>query len=282
VGFSLLSPTTEEEALAALGAAAPGELAVLAGGTDLLPDLDEGRSRPRTVLSLRRLPWREQRWEGDRLEVGALLPLGRLERDPELPRRIPGLAEAVGAVGGHALRHRATLGGNLVRASPVSDLIPVLLALEAEVGLLGPQGERSVPIAQFLTGPRQTALAHGELVRRVRIPALPSAFRWQRVRPANDISQLSVAAALVPATGRWRLATAGVAPLAQRASRAESMLAGLHPSDVEVTACAEFVAQEAPVRSDRRASDPYRRILLRTLLERAIRAVRARAPARPP
>jgi xanthine dehydrogenase small subunit len=274
VGFSLLTPATEEEALSALAAAAPGELAVLAGGTDLLADLEEGRSRARTVLSLRRLPWREHRWDGDRLEVGALLPLGRLERDPELARRIPGLAEAVGAVGGHALRHRATLGGNLVRASPVSDLIPVLLALEAEVGLLGPQGERSLPIAQFLTGPRETALARGELVRRVRVPSLPSAFRWQRVRPANDISQLSVAAALAPGAGGWRLATAGVAPLAQRAPRAEAMLRGPRPSDAEVAACAEAVAQEAPVRADRRASDPYRRVLLRTLLERAVRAVR--------
>lgn len=277
MGFALLTPSTEGEALAALGEAAPGELAVLAGGTDLLPELDEGKVAPRTVLSLRHLPWREHRWDVHGLELGALTPLGALERDPELPRRIPGLAEAIGAVGGHALRHRATLGGNLVRASPVSDLIPVLLALEAEVELLGAHGSRQLPLGQFLTGPRSTALARGELLRRVRVPALPSAFRWQRVRPANDISQLSVAAAYVPATGRWRLATAGVAPLAQRAPRAEARLEGPRPSDDALVACAESVAQEAPVRADRRATDPYRRILLRALLERALRAVRDRA-----
>lgn len=276
MGFALLTPSSEGEALAALGAAAPGELAVLAGGTDLLPDLDEGKAAPRTVLSLRRLPWREHRWEADGLEVGALTPLGVLERDPELARRIPGLAEAVGAVGSHALRHRATLGGNLVRASPVSDLIPVLLALEAEVELLGVQGARRLPLEQFLTGPRSTALGRGELLRSVRVPALPSAFRWQRVRPANDISQLSVAAAFVPVTGRWRLATAGVAPLAQRARGAEQRLDGPHPGDDVLVACAETVAQDAPVRADRRATDPYRRILLRALVERALRAVRER------
>ncbi|MCI4334089.1 MAG: FAD binding domain-containing protein [Thermoplasmata archaeon] len=274
--FTLLAPATGEEAVAALLAAGPGELAVLAGGTDLLPDIDEGRTAPRRVLSLRRLPWRELNWTSTELEVGALVPLASLERNAELRRRMPGLFEAVGAVGGLALRHRATLGGNLVRASPVSDLIPILLALEARVGLYGAQGERELPLEEFLQSPRRTSLAPGELLRRVRIPARPCAFRWQRVRPANDISQLAVAVAYDPLGGDWRVATAGVAPLARRAPGAEAALHGVAPSDAEIRACADVAAHEAPVRADRRATDPYRRLLLRALVARAVRAVRDR------
>ncbi|MCI4363992.1 MAG: FAD binding domain-containing protein [Thermoplasmata archaeon] len=271
--MQLLAPTRAEEAIAALLDGPEGRVAVLAGGTDLLLDLDEGKSSPEVLLSLHRLPWRELTWEAERLEIGATLPLAQLEQDPELARRIPGLHEAVGAIGGVALRHQATLGGNLVRASPVSDLIPILLALECEVGLLGSGGERSLPLEQFLLGPRRTALQRGELVRRVWVPALPSAFRWQRVRPANDVSQISVAVAFAPKEERWRIATAGVAPLARRAKAAEAILRGPSPGEEAIAAAGASAAEEAEVRQDRRATDAYRRHLLRTLVLRAIRAV---------
>jgi CO/xanthine dehydrogenase FAD-binding subunit len=272
------APDRPEEAIRLLLEGDAGRVAVLAGGTDLLPDMDEGKSEPRILLSLHRLPWRELRWRAGHLEVGATLPLAELERDPELAQRIPGLLEAVGAVGGVALRNQATLGGNLVRASPVSDLIPILLALETEVAVLGPAGERTVPLEEFLLAPRRTSLQRGELVRRVVIPARPSAFLWQRVRPANDVSQISVAAAFAPETERWGLATAGVAPLARRAREAERLLLGRYPSEKSILAAAARAAEEAEVRADRRATDGYRRHLLPTLVARAIRSVVALRP----
>ncbi|MCI4345843.1 MAG: FAD binding domain-containing protein [Thermoplasmata archaeon] len=271
--MALLAPTRAEEAIAELLDGPEGRVAVLAGGTDLLLDLEEGKGAPEVLLSLHRLPWRELRWGREHLEVGATLPLAELERDPELARRIPGLLEAVGAVGGFALRNQATLGGNLVRASPVSDLIPILLALECEVGILGSTGERTIPLEKFLLGPRRTVLARGELVRRVVIPTLPSAFRWQRVRPANDVSQISVAVARTPDGEHWRIATAGVAPLARRARTAEALLRGRSPPEELMVSAAAGAAEEAGVRADKRATDTYRRQLLRTLVLRAIRAV---------
>jgi len=274
--FELVTPPSVEAAVAELAAGVPGEVAVLAGGTDLIFDLDGGRSVPRRVLSLRRLPWRTLDWNGPVLTVGSTLPLRALERDAEVAARHPGLVQAVRAVGGVPLRHRATLGGNLGRAAPASDLLPMLLALDAEVDLVGPNGERSLLVERFLVGSRKTALARGELIRSVRFPEpRPSAYFWQRVRPEHDISQIAVAAARSPTDGRWRVAVGGIPPRAIRLPEAEALLVSATPPDPAVRSAAERAAERLPIAADRRASEEYRRHLLATLLERAVRHVAA-------
>jgi len=272
--FDLVTPSSVEAAVAELSAGGPGEVVVLAGGTDLIFDLDGARSVPRRVLSLRRLPWRTLDWNGPVLTVGSTLPLRALEQDPEVAARHPGLLEAVRAVGGVPLRHRATLGGNLGRAAPASDLLPMLLALDAEVDLVGPNGERSVPVDRFLVGSRKTALAPGELIRSVRFPEpRPSAYLWQRVRPEHDISQIAVAAARSPSDGRWRIAVGGIPPRAVGLSEAEALLRSASPPESTVRSAAERAAERLPIVADRRASEEYRRHLLATLFERAVERV---------
>jgi len=269
--FTLVTPPTVDAAIAELTTGAPGEVVVLAGGTDLIFDLDAARTAARRVVSLRRLPWRTLDWNGPVLTVGSTLPLRSLEQDPEVARQHPGLFQAVRAVGGVPLRHRATLGGNLGRAAPASDLLPVLLALDAEVDLVGPTGERTLPVDAFLLASRRTALAPGELIRSVRFPEpRPSAYLWQRVRPANDISQIAVAAALSPSDGHWRLAVGGIPPRAARLREAEARLSSPAPSPTEVRTAAEHAAGALAITSDRRASEEYRRHLVATLLERSI------------
>ena len=274
VGFELVSPPSVEAAVAELAAGAPGEVVVLAGGTDLIFDLEGARTAPRRVVSLRRLPWRTLDWNGPVLTVGSTLPLRSLERDPEVARRHAGLLEAVRAVGGVPLRHRATLGGNLGRAAPTSDLLPMMLALDAEVDLVGPNGERSLTVDRFLVGSRRTALTPGELIRSVRFPEpRPSAYLWQRVRPEHDISQIAVAAARSPADGRWRLAVGGIPPRAVRLPDAEALLSSPSPPDGAVRVAAEHASERLPIASDRRASEEYRRHLVATLIERAVASV---------
>ena len=272
--FELVSPPSVEAAVAELAAGAPGEVVVLAGGTDLIFDLEGARTAPRRVLSLRRLPWRTLDWNGPVLTVGSTLPLRTLEQDPEVARRHPGLVEAVRAVGGVPLRHRATLGGNLGRAAPASDLLPVLLALDAEVDLVGPNGERSLSVDRFLVGSRRTALTPGELIRSVRFPEpRPSAYLWQRVRPEHDISQIAVAVARSPSDGRWRVAVGGIPPRPVRLPEVEARLASSAPPDRALRAAAEEAAERLPIASDRRASEEYRRHLVATLVERAVVSV---------
>ncbi len=281
-GFDLVAPPSVDAAIAELRTGDPGDVVVLAGGTDLLFELDGART-PRRVVSLRHLPWRTVDWNGPVLTVGSTLPLRSLERDPELGRHHPGLLQAIRAVGSVQLRHRATLGGNLGRAAPASDLIPVLLALDAEVDLVGPGGSRTVPIDRFVVGSRRTVLAPGELIRSVRVPEpRPSVYLWQRVRPANDISQIAVAAAYSPGDGRWRLAVGGIPPRALRVPEAEAALRSLAPSEVDVRRAAELSVRTLPIATDRRASAEYRRHLVMTLLDRAVKGVVSAAQGRRP
>lgn len=263
----LLTPRTEAEALASLAGASPGSIAVLAGGTDLLLDLDEGRLRPQRLLSLRRLPWREHRWDDRGLRVGATEPLRGIERDPELSRQFPALAQAIAAVGSPALRRQATFGGNLGRAAPASDLAPVMLVLDAEAELIGPNGPRGVPVDLLLRSSRSPALEPAELVRAVRFPERrpASAYLWQRVRPANDISQIGVAVAYSPSDRRWRLALGGVPPRAFLAREPAALLEGVEPTAEQVGRAATLLASSPSLVSDRRATGEQRRRLTELL-----------------
>ncbi len=271
--FELVVPTDPDEAVAALRTGPPGATAVIAGGTDLLLDIDHGRADPTRVVSLRRLPWRTLAWSEGALSIGSTLPLRDLETDPELPRRLPGLYEAVHAVGSVALRHRATLGGNLGRSAPASDLVPMLLALDAEVDLVGPEGGRTVSLDRFVRASRSTELRGHELIRAVRVPEpRPSAYRWQRVRPANDISQVAVAAAWSPRARRWAIAVGGVPPRPVRLPPVEAALGGGRPSARELREASALLLDRLPITTDRRASEEYRRHLAATLLERAVGA----------
>lgn len=274
VPFELVVPSSVEEAMAALRTAAPGEASVLAGGTDLLNDLEDHRTNPRRLVSLRRLPWRTLDWNGPQLTVGSTLPLRALERDVEVARRLPGLSQALRAVGSVALRHRATLGGNVVRSAPASDLVPVLLALDADIDLVGPNGERRVPVDRFVRASRQVDLRPGELVRSVRFPEpRPSAYLWQRVRPANDISQVAVALAYSPGERAWRVAVGGVSPRPALLVDPARALGGSVPTSDAVARAARLAGEQARFVTDRRASEEYRRRAVTALLSRAVAAV---------
>ncbi|MGB6501767.1 MAG: FAD binding domain-containing protein [Thermoplasmata archaeon] len=279
--FDLVAPRTADEAVAELRSLPAGEAVVLAGGTDLLLDLDLGRVAPRRVVSLRHLPWRTIDWNAGALTIGSTVPLRSLELDPDLHGRLPGLYQAVRAVGSVSLRTRATLGGNLGRSAPASDLIPILLVLDAEVDLVGPNGSRAEKVDRFVRSSRSTSLGRAELIRSIRLPeSRPSAYVWQRVRPVNDISQVCVAAAFSPADRGWRLAIGGVPPRPVRLAEAEAELSGIRPSGEAVSRVADRVSRHAALVGDRRASDEYRRRLASILVVRAVEAVTRAAEAR--
>ena len=272
--FELVTPRSVEEAIASLRASDGAGSAVLAGGTDLLLDIDDGRVAPARVVSLRRLPWRTLDWVGGSLAIGSTLPLRSLEDDPGVRAQLPGLYQAVHAVGSIALRHRATIGGNLGRAAPASDLIPMLLALDAEVDLVGPSHERRLSVNDFVRASRRTALAPGELIRSVRIPeSRPSAYSWQRVRLANDISQIAVAVAYSPSARRWSVAVGGMPPRPVLLPEVARELGRARPAEAALRGASERATRDVAIASDQRASEEYRRRLVGTLLGRAVRAV---------
>ena len=227
------------------------------------------------MLSLRKLPWRSIRWDGPSLEIGSTAPLRDLEQTPRVRSDLPGLWSAVRAVGSVPLRHRATVGGNLARASPASDLIPILLTLDAVAHLVGPHGDRSLPVGALVRGPRATALGAGELIERVTIPeARPSAYLWQRVRPANDVSQVGVACAWSPTDRRWRLAVGGAGPAPVRLLEVEKAMDGPAPlPPATIDAAAQAASRLAPFSTDKRATEGYRRRVVEVLVRRALGSV---------
>ncbi len=286
MSFQFLTPSTLPEVLSFLGES-PEETLAMAGGTDLLLAMDFGRFRPRRVVSLARLPWRWVRWEEGVLSVGSLAPLRDVERAPGLSARLPALWEALRDVGSVQLRHRATLGGNIVRSSPVSDLLPPLLASGATLRLVSQGGVREVPLDGFLRGSWRTGLEPGELIQEIRVPAPQAgAYLWQRVRPVNDISQVSAAASVGggdPTGSRgalWHLAAGGVDPVPQRLPRAERALTSVTPGAEEVREAAETAAEEFRFRTDQRATEGYRRHLFSILVRRAVERARTRWEAR--
>lgn len=261
-----------------------GRARVLAGGTDLIIQMESGRHQPEAILFLGKLPGlREIRFDPrSGLTVGAMVTMREIELHPVIQARYPVLARGAAEVGSVQIRNLATLGGNMCNASPSADTSPSLLALDAEVRILGPGGERAVPIAEFWTGPGRTVLSAGEIVTAVQLPApdenTRSFYYKMAVRKAMDLAMVGIAVTAVPRNGgfdRVRIALGAVAPTALRATEAEALATGQSlSSDVIDRAAQQAIDISRPI-GDQRASAEYRREMVGALTRRALRHVAA-------
>jgi CO/xanthine dehydrogenase FAD-binding subunit len=224
--MEFLQPRSLEEALAAK--AQRPEAVPIAGGTDVMVELNFDRHRPEAVLDLTRVPELAE-WDRDagRLRVGAGVTYTRAIA--ELAGPLPGLALASRTVGSPQIRNRGTIGGNLGSASPAGDCHPPLLATGAEVEVASTAGRRRVPVAKFFTGPKKSALQPDELILAVWVPAAsgPQQFAKIGTRNAMVIAVCSFALVLDPEHRRvgTGIGSAGPTPLA--ATEAERFLQGV-------------------------------------------------------
>jgi CO/xanthine dehydrogenase FAD-binding subunit len=224
--MEFLQPRSLEEALAAK--AERPEAVPIAGGTDVMVELNFDRHRPEAVLDLTRVPELAE-WDRDdgRLRVGAGVTYTRAIA--ELAGPLPGLALASRTVGSPQIRNRGTIGGNLGSASPAGDCHPPLLATGAEVEVASTAGRRRVPVAEFFTGPKKSALQPDELILAVWVPAAsgPQQFAKIGTRNAMVIAVCSFALVLDPEHRRvgTGIGSAGPTPLA--ATEAERFLQGV-------------------------------------------------------
>ncbi|MFL6103615.1 MAG: FAD binding domain-containing protein [Actinomycetes bacterium] len=224
--MEFLQPRSLEEALAAK--AERPEAVPIAGGTDVMVELNFDRHRPEAVLDLTRVPELAE-WDRDdgRLRVGAGVTYTRAIA--ELAGPLPGLALASRTVGSPQIRNRGTIGGNLGSASPAGDCHPPLLATGAEVEVASTAGRRRVPVAEFFTGPKKSALQPDELILAVWVPAAsgPQQFAKIGTRNAMVIAVCSFALVLDPEHRRvgTGIGSAGPTPLA--ATAAERFLQGV-------------------------------------------------------
>ncbi len=251
----------------------PGAVA-LAGGTDLVLQLKEGRQVP-AVVSLKNVSELGAVDVGDdRVRIGAAVTIADLLAHPLIADEYPALAAGCAVIGSPQVRTMATLGGNLCNAAPSADTAAPLLALDASAVIAGPDGERFLPLADFFTGPGETALADGEILAAVVLPrpAGRSTYLVHGPRAAMDITVAGVAAGLSSSHDgdpEIRIALAAVAPTPIRALAAEDAL-GRRLDPASIAAAAEAAAAECDPITDVRASAEYRRHLVGVFAKRTL------------
>jgi carbon-monoxide dehydrogenase medium subunit len=283
--FEWFAPKTVEEAVSLLGEIGDGARP-MAGGTDLLVRIRHRTLRPRAVVGLKGIEGLDRiGFHRDRgLSVGATALLVDVARHPDVRRRYPGIAAAALGTANVQVRNMATLAGNLCNASPAADNAPTLLALEAELTVSGPKGERTVPLKGFFQGPGVTALQPGEIVTGITVPppapGSGSAYLHLSARSKKDCSAVGVGVALTVEGDKCRQArivigACGPTPL--RAPKAEAMLEGKPLTDERVSAAGVQASAEALPICDIRASADYRCQVLGVLTRRAIAAAKNHA-----
>ena len=267
-----------DTALAAL-AAHPGAT-VIAGGTDLMVEVNEGRRTLADVVAVGRVPeLAGVRVDGDELVIGATATFAQLELPPTAALA-PALAYAARTVGSPQIRNGATIGGNLATASPAGDSLPVLVALGARVALAGPDGQRSVPVSEFFTGPKRSALAAGELVVAVHVPIRRGPQDYLKVGVRNAmviaVASLAIAVDLDARSIAVGLGSVGPTPLAAPdacawlSARARWRDDGFDVTEDDVTGFGERVAAAARPIDDHRSTADYRRAAVQVIARRAL------------
>lgn len=273
-------PSSLDEAAEILRA---GNVTVLAGGTDLMPQTNAGRLPFQPVLmNVRRVPeLRGIAEAGGVVRIGALVTITELLESALVRERLGLLWQSCDHFASDQIRNAATLGGNVCNASPAGDTLVPLLALEASAVLASkPDGKleiRRVPLGQFFTGPGRTVRQPAELLAAVELPLPPKGFAGEfykhGTRPGLDISAISIAFGAVierKLLTRVRIAFGAVAPTPIRAPRTEAVLEGRAPDAATLEAAAQAALAEIHPISDVRASDWYRRELVRNMLKRVI------------
>ena len=258
-------PADLQQALAIL--AEEPDATLVAGSTDWGVDVNLKGSRAKLVVAVDRLD--ELRgWSvtSDEMRIGAALTLSEIER--RLEGRLPLLASLFPQFASRLIRNGATLGGNLGTGSPIGDAPPVLMALEASVVLASARGTRTVPLAEYFTGYRESVRRSDELIAEVVVPlpaSTTTAFHKIAKRPFDDISSVAVAFALDIADGavrKARIGLGGVAASPIRALATETALEGRPWDDETVAAAADVLVGEGTPIDDMRASAAYRKAML--------------------
>jgi CO/xanthine dehydrogenase FAD-binding subunit len=278
--MDFLRPDTLAEALA-LKAQRPDAVPI-AGGTDVMVELNFDHRRPPALLDLTRIAeLRSWDVDGDAVRIGAGVPYTRII--DELGERLPGLAMASRTVGSPQIRNRGTVGGNLGAASPAGDTHPVLLAADATVEVASTRGTRLIPATAFYLGVKRNALEPDELITAVRVPATgaPQQFAKVGTRNAMVIAVCSFAVALHPGRQRVGAAVGSAAPTPRRARAAEEFLSAELTStdqwespkpllDSVKRRFGDLVAQAASPIDDVRGSAAYRKHALSVLARRTL------------
>jgi CO/xanthine dehydrogenase FAD-binding subunit len=280
-------PDTLDEAVQLL-AGAGDQGRVLAGGTDLIVMLREGR-RPNVnvVVDVKKVAEvNELRFDQQRgLTIGAAVPCYRIYANRDVVERYPAIIDSASLIGGTAIQGRATLGGNMCTASPAADTVPTIIALGAQCLIVGPEGRRSIPAEDLAIAPGRTSLQVGEMLVALQFPtpAPRSGARFLRFIPRNemDIAVVNAAAPLTLDEDRRtiraaRVAVGAVAPVCLLVSEAGEALIGQEAGEAAFQKAAEAAMDLAKPIYDMRGTISQRRHLVGVMVRRALEGALAR------
>ena len=279
-------PRSIEECIDAYVGDAP-DVVLLAGGTDLIPLFKDRKRRTKTLInlmSINGLAGRD-RDEEDAIVIGAMTTLRDLLDWDGLGGPLLGVRQGIGTVSSMQVRNVATLGGNSCHASPAADTVPALIAADTRVTIAGPSGFRSVALEDFFEGPGRTVLETGELLVDFRIPPQPartgSSYKKHAIRGNSDVAMVGVGARLtLDENGRAvqaRVVLGAVAPKPIRATRSERALIGRIPDAGAIDEAAILAAEECSPITDVRATERYRREMVRVFTGRSLQEAAANA-----
>ncbi len=282
--FNYLEPATIEEAVSLLSKY-DGKAKAMAGGTDLLVQIRSKAIKPEYVVDIGCIPGLDyiNYDEKQGLRIGALTTIRAIEKSAKLRQIYPAISQAAGLLGSVAIRNVATIGGNLCNAAPSADTAPALIGLSAKATIVGPGGERVVPLEDFFTGPGGTVFKTGELLVEIQVPVPPPDTKGvylKHSRTAVDLAVVGVAVIMVLEPGGVckdiKIVLGAVAPTPLRAKKAEGVLRGGKIESALIEEAAQVAAGEAQPISDVRASAEYRREIVKVLTRRAIKQMIAK------
>jgi len=282
--FDYQAPTTIDEALSLL-AANPDEAKILAGGHSLIPAMKLRLAQPAMLIDIGRIKDLSYiREDGDQIFIGAMTTHYQLESSTLLQNICPLLPECGAQIGDVQVRNKGTIGGSVAHSDPAGDWPAAILALGAEMIVVGKNGEREIKADDFFVDLLTTALGAGEILREIRIPKPAGRFghAYQKVRhPASGFAVVGVAVTLqIGAGGSCESAAVGITGVASKAYRAgavEQALQGQQLDEQTIAAAAAHATEGVDANSDLYASEDYRRHLAQVYTKRAIQAAAARA-----
>lgn len=277
--FNYLEPQTIQEAVSLL-VKYQSMAKVIAGGTDLLNQIRLKMIKPEYIVDIGYIPGLDYiKYDSKgRLSLGALATIRSLELSVEIQRNHPVISQAASLIGSMAIRNVGTVGGNLCHASPSAETAPSLIGLEAKVKVVGPDGERTIPLEKFFTGPGQTVLQAGEFMIDIQVPPMPPDSRgiYLKHTTRGTVNPAIVGVAAIVAMDGERckeikLVLGAVAPTPIRVKKAEEILNGKKIDGSLIEKAAQAASDESSPITDVRASADYRKEMVKVFTRYALK-----------
>lgn len=262
---------------------------ILAGGTDLIPQMYDGKISPEHIVNIKKIPGLTEITHNDSngLTLGSLVKFNEIIYSNTVQANYPILTEVSKKIASHQIRNLATVGGNLCNAAPSLDSAPILIALDSSVTIVGPGNtKRKLLLEQFFTGPGTTVLERGEILKNIEVPQIKPktgmAYIKHTTRKALEIAVVGVAGLiqLEKETDKCtsaRIVVAACAPTPLRVQKAEELLIGKKISMKDFKAAASLTAETVSPISDIRACDTYRREMVFVQTKRVLEEASSRA-----